>query len=259
MSLAAQVKPPTAPDKKATAPATSASNVLESPLREWIPIPRQEITAAAPAHGKAGKAGKTGDQTAKIFGSKSNTSNDSSGFERNYSKHAGCSKTNDGRLGSVENLRASKKRSADGGTPTRDVETGALVWCSSSRGNGTKTVVVYEDGLTVTRHADGTVQRWQRNMIDQGGEVQLGIGLVLVECAGFPSVEVSVMSGIRVRDRGRGRRRVGVRVVCEDGSTFWRDADVIVRRWQRETGRRECSLGVRASSCGNAPGFHQLR
>lgn len=81
-------------------------------------------------------------------------------------------------------LRASKI-SADG-TPVRDVETGALVWCSPS-GHGS-TVVVYDDGLTVTRHADGTVQRWQRRSRDEGDH--LGSGLVLVECAGFPSVEV---------------------------------------------------------------------
>ncbi len=72
----------------------------------------------------------------------------------------------------------------------RDVESGALVWCPP-RGNGA-VVVVYEDGLTVTRHADGTVQRWRQRA--QGG-LQATSGLVLVECPGFASVEASLVSG----------------------------------------------------------------
>lgn len=191
----AQVKPSRAPDKRATAPVTSASNVLETPIKEWIPIPPKKIPAAAPAHGKAGKAGKTGgDQTAK------NNVKNSGCFEKTSSKNF-CSESDystknaDSKNGfgskHIDNLRASMKTSAVKGTPTRDVETGALVWCSPPGGNGAA-VVVYEDGLTVTRHADGTVQRWQRGTRDGGGEVHSGIGLVLVECAGFPSVEVRV-------------------------------------------------------------------
>lgn len=72
----------------------------------------------------------------------------------------------------------------------RDVESGALVWCSP-RGNGT-VVVVYEDGLTVTRHADGTVQRWRRR--PEGGPPAAS-GFVLVECPGFASVEASLVTG----------------------------------------------------------------
>eukprot|EP00903_Cladosiphon_okamuranus_P016097 g14858.t2 len=73
------------------------------------------------------------------------------------------------------------------GAPIRDAESGALVWCSPS-GNGS-VVVLYEDGLTVTRHADGTVQRWRRG---EGGGNSVDSGLVLVECPGFASIEVDV-------------------------------------------------------------------
>ena len=154
----AQVKPPTASAKgtasaKTPAPATpgaaSTLNALEPHSPEWLPI-SPPTTAIASIRGKTGS-----DQAV----------NDSGSELKNY-------------------LRASK--TSPDGTPVRDVETGALVWCSSS-GRG-PTVVVYEDGLTVTRHADGTVQRWQRGR--RGGGDQSGLGLVLVECAGFPSVEV---------------------------------------------------------------------
>lgn len=76
-------------------------------------------------------------------------------------------------------------KSLDEGAPIRDAESGALVWCSPS-GN----VVVYEDGLSVTRHADGTVQKWWR---EEGGEHSVDSGLVLVECPGFASIEVSFL------------------------------------------------------------------
>ena len=81
-------------------------------------------------------------------------------------------------------------KSSDEGAPVRDAESGALVWCSPSR-NGS-VVVVYEDGLTVTRHADGTVQRWRRG---KGGGHSVDSGLVLVECPGFASIEVSLLGG----------------------------------------------------------------
>lgn len=80
-------------------------------------------------------------------------------------------------------LRAPNTNNAGEGTPVRDVETGALVW-----GGDDRVVVSYEDGLTVTRHADGTVQRWWREKGDGGGSTPAG--LVLVECPGFASVEV---------------------------------------------------------------------
>lgn len=76
----------------------------------------------------------------------------------------------------------------DEGAPTRDAESGAFVWYSTS-GNGS-VVVVYEGGLTVTRHADGTVQRWRRG---EGGGHSVDSGLVLVECPGFASIEVSLL------------------------------------------------------------------
>lgn len=68
----------------------------------------------------------------------------------------------------------------------RDVETGALVW--GFPGGDKRVVVSYEDGLMVTRHTDGTVQRWWREEGDKGGSS--AAGLVLVECPGFASVEV---------------------------------------------------------------------
>lgn len=80
------------------------------------------------------------------------------------------------------------------GAPTRDAESGALVWCSPS-GNGS-VVVVYEDGLTVTRHADGTVQRWRRG--EDGGD-SVDSGLVLVECPGFASIEASLLGRCAIR------------------------------------------------------------
>lgn len=73
----------------------------------------------------------------------------------------------------------------DDGTPVTDVETGATVWCPPG-GNG-RVIVEYEDGLTVTRHADGTTQRWRQGKEDGGAAAA---GLVLVECPGFASVEV---------------------------------------------------------------------
>lgn len=93
----------------------------------------------------------------------------------------------------VNNLRV-PTRSTDG-SPTRDVETGAMVWCSSGE-NGT-VVAEYEDGLTVTRHADGTVQRWRRG----DGEESAATSLVLVECAGFASVEVRNRGGWGVGEK----------------------------------------------------------
>lgn len=80
------------------------------------------------------------------------------------------------------------------GAPIRDAESGALVWCSPG-GNGS-VVVVYEDGLTVTTHADGTVQRWRRG--EDGGH-SVDWGLVLVECPGFASIEVSLLGECVVR------------------------------------------------------------
>ena len=50
---------------------------------------------------------------------------------------------------------------------------------------------MYEDGLTVTRHADGTVQRWRQGA--EGGPPATS-GLVLVECPGFASVEASLVA-----------------------------------------------------------------
>lgn len=68
---------------------------------------------------------------------------------------------------------------------TRDAETGAVVHFPP--GGECRAVVVYEDGLTVTRHADGTVQRWWQGKERTGTGMA---GLVLVECLGFASVEV---------------------------------------------------------------------
>lgn len=75
-------------------------------------------------------------------------------------------------------------------TATRDVETGAVVY--SSPGGKGAVVVLYRDGVTVTSHADGTVQRWRSGKGEAGST---GGGLVLVECPGFVSVEVSVTFG----------------------------------------------------------------
>lgn len=85
-------------------------------------------------------------------------------------------------------------KDAGEGTPVRDVETGALVW--GSHGGDKRVVISYEDGLTVTRHTDGTVQRWWRGEGDGGGST--AAGLVLVECPGFASVEVSDLSEVFV-------------------------------------------------------------
>lgn len=72
------------------------------------------------------------------------------------------------------------------GNPTRDVETGAVVWLPSHE--NVRASVIYEDGATVTRHVDGTVQRWRQGRGGGGA----AMGLVLVECPGFASVEVSI-------------------------------------------------------------------
>ncbi|CAM9323251.1 unnamed protein product, partial [Discosporangium mesarthrocarpum] len=80
-----------------------------------------------------------------------------------------------------------------------DIESGAKVW-SRPRWGGA--VVVYPDGVMVTRHEDGTVQRWipgEGNNI-RGDPTAEGVrgqgrrrgGRVLVECPGFAAVEVDV-------------------------------------------------------------------
>lgn len=66
----------------------------------------------------------------------------------------------------------------------RDVETGAIVHCPA-RGRG-RAVVEFEDGVTITRHSDGTTQRWHKGRGRRASTTES----VLVECAGFPSVEV---------------------------------------------------------------------
>lgn len=88
----------------------------------------------------------------------------------------------------VQKVDGGSSKSSIKGAPTRDAESGALVWCSPS-GNSS-VVVAYEDGLTVTRHADGTVQRWWRG---EGDRHSVDSGLVLVECPGFASIEVSFL------------------------------------------------------------------
>ncbi|CAM9458926.1 unnamed protein product [Laminaria digitata] len=156
-------QPPTASAKSTTTPAMSGTTASSpnapepQPNKQWIPIPPPTTAKAAPARSQ--KLGND-KKTVKNSGSKTKKYN--------------------------IDLRASHTP-ADG-TPVRDVETRALVW-SSPGGNG-PTVVVHEDGLTVTRHVDGTVQRWQRGAGDGVGPS--GLGLVLVECAGFPSVEVDI-------------------------------------------------------------------
>lgn len=70
----------------------------------------------------------------------------------------------------------------------RDAETGATVHAASGGVKG-RAVVVYEDGLMVTTHADGTVQRWWQGKAEGAGP-GVAKGLILVECAGFASVEV---------------------------------------------------------------------
>ena len=50
-----------------------------------------------------------------------------------------------------------------------------------------RAIVLCEDGLVVTRHADGTVQRWCKRESEGGSATEV----VLVECAGFASVEVT--------------------------------------------------------------------
>lgn len=80
------------------------------------------------------------------------------------------------------------KSSASGENPVRDVETGSSVWRPRGGTRG-RVVVICEDGVTITRHTDGTVQRWRCN----GGQEGSKRGSVLVECDGFASVEVSTM------------------------------------------------------------------
>lgn len=87
----------------------------------------------------------------------------------------------------AQKARWGSSKSLDEGAPMRDAESGALVW-SSPGGNGS-VVVVYEDRLTVTTHADGTVQRWRPG---EGDGHSVDSGLVLVECPGFASIEVSL-------------------------------------------------------------------
>lgn len=87
----------------------------------------------------------------------------------------------------AEHLPHAPSNAIFGGTvqsPVKDVETGAIVW-RPPVANG-RVVVMYEDGLMVTRHSDGTVQRWRKRESETGSEAEI----VLVECAGFPSVEV---------------------------------------------------------------------
>lgn len=86
---------------------------------------------------------------------------------------------NDQRANALRTSKSSTDRN-----PVKDVETGALVWCPP--GGSGKIVSIFEDGVTVTRHADGTVQRWRRGE----GEGSAALGMVLVECAGFVSIEV---------------------------------------------------------------------
>ncbi|CAM9091877.1 unnamed protein product [Ectocarpus fasciculatus] len=106
------------------------------------------------------------------------------------------------------------------GTPVTDVETGATVWCPPG-GNG-RVIVEYEDGLTVTRHADGTTQRWRQGKEDARSATA---GLVLVECPGFASVEVDVeveeMCSKHAKRKPvtitRGGNRVRLRAVMPNG------------------------------------------
>lgn len=85
----------------------------------------------------------------------------------------------------------SASKGGDEGAHVKDAETGAVVWCPPG-GDG-RVVAVYNDGLTVTRHADGTVQRsWEGKC---GRDSAVGAALVLVECAGFASVEVRKSRG----------------------------------------------------------------
>lgn len=153
-----------------TVPLAAALNAGNPTAEDWIPI-------HSPVPGKLQTPGNS---------------------ETEQSNHA--LKVEPSKPGTNVNLQHTTAASA-----IRDAETWAVV--HSPPGGEGRAVVVYEDGLTVTRHADGTVQRWWR------GEGKAGTGaaeLVLVECAGFASVEV--------RTAARQRKIIGV-LMKRDGST----------------------------------------
>ncbi|CAN0080547.1 unnamed protein product, partial [Scytosiphon promiscuus] len=85
--------------------------------------------------------------------------------------------------------RFSTSKGRGHGTQAKDAETGAVVWCPP--GGSGRVVAVYDDGLTVTRHADGTVQRLCERKAS-GQDSAAGPSFVLVECPGFASVEVDI-------------------------------------------------------------------
>lgn len=156
-----KVATPAPPAKGKAPPTTEAvptAGAADAPSKEWVPIP--PLSSA----------------TGNKYG---NNNTDSK------AKHGGSA---------TQKAGWGLSKSSDEGAPVRDAESGALVWCSPS-GNDS-VVVVYEDGLTVTRHADGTVQRWRRG---EGGGHSVDSGLVLVECPGFASIEVSLLRGCVIR------------------------------------------------------------
>ncbi|CAM9413076.1 unnamed protein product, partial [Hapterophycus canaliculatus] len=133
--------------------ATPSPNVREPSSKEWVPVdPVPSMSTKTP-----GRKIATNSRV----------------------NHGGCLAQ------AAEVFRTSK--GGDEGTYVKDAETDAVVWCP--RGGNGRVVTVYKDGLTVTRHADGTVQRlWQGE--ESGSGSAAGAGLVLVECPGFASVEV---------------------------------------------------------------------
>eukprot|EP00752_Nemacystus_decipiens_P011329 g10067.t1 len=180
----ATLAPPVKGKASQTTEAVPTADGTDAPSKEWIPI--QPLSSAT-----ANKSGKK------------NTNSEA--------KHGGSA---------TQKAGSGLSNSSDVETPMRDAESGALVW-ASPRGNGS-VVVVYEDGLTVTRHIDGTVQRWRRG---DGGGHSVDSGLVLVECPGFASIEVDIEIQEMCSDHAtgkpvtvtRGGNRARLRAVMPNG------------------------------------------
>ncbi|CAM9950707.1 unnamed protein product, partial [Ectocarpus sp. 12 AP-2014] len=183
LAAAGNVNNPTPPAKGKASRATPPPNVLRASCTEWVPIPPSMHKQSSGPPSIANKDIHD-DRTAPT----------ASGF--------------------------SASKMPDDGTPVTDMETGATVWCPLG-GNG-RVIVEYEDGLTVTRHADGTTQRWRQGKEDGGAAAA---GLVLVECPGFASVEVDVeveeMCSKHAKRKPvtitRGGNRVRLRAVMPNG------------------------------------------
>ncbi|CAM9405657.1 unnamed protein product [Ectocarpus sp. 4 AP-2014] len=183
LAAAGNVNNPTPPARGKASRATPPPNVLQASCTEWVPIPPS-------------------------------THKQSSGQPSIANKD-----THDDRTAPTASDFSASKMPNDG-TPVTDVETGATVWCPP--GGNERVIVEYEDGLTVTRHADGTTQRWRQGKEDGGAAAA---GLVLVECPGFASVEVDVeieeMCSKHAKRKPvtitRGGNRVRLRAVMPNG------------------------------------------